>query len=374
MLTQFFAFGIAAGQWSGTVPTVAAASGVNSATLGLAFTVFTAAYILSMTFGGAALARMPTRPLLIVGNVASALAVSSFVLSTSPIALFVSLTGIGVAMGFLDLAMNAEGTQVEVDSGRPMLARLHGSASAGSALGAIVGSVLALTVGTWASVIVCFVALSVAIVVVYRLTPQRAVRSRAERQASGSFPGSTTLIILGIVFGIGVAGESAAGMWSARLLDEQAPQLAVIAGIGISFFAGCQALVRFSGDRLRRSFGDRTLIGACLTVAAIGFAIIGQSSSFLMSVVGFALVCFGSALTVPCVFALSVASSPRHGGAAISYIAAVAGLPRILTPWAFGLIAAQFSTGTAFGLIAVALVVAVVLSQVRGQRTAVERQ
>ena len=374
MLTQFFAFGIAAGQWSGTVPTVAAASGVNSATLGLAFTVFTAAYILSMTFGGAALARMPTRPLLIVGNVASALAVSSFVLSTSPIALFVSLTGIGVAMGFLDLAMNAEGTQVEVDSGRPMLARLHGSASAGSALGAIVGSVLALTVGTWASVIVCFVALSVAIVVVYRLTPQRAVRSRAERQASGSFPGSTTLIILGIVFGIGVAGESAAGMWSARLLDEQAPQLAVIAGIGISFFAGCQALVRFSGDRLRRSFGDRTLIGACLTVAAIGFAIIGQSSSFLMSVVGFALVGFGSALTVPCVFALSVASSPRHGGAAISYIAAVAGLPRILTPWAFGLIAAQFSTGTAFGLIAVALVVAVVLSQVRGHRTAVERQ
>ncbi|MDR3374171.1 MAG: MFS transporter [Ancalomicrobiaceae bacterium] len=374
MLTQFFAFGIGAGQWSGTVPTVAAASGVDSATLGLAFTIFTAAYILSMTFGGAALARLPTRPLLIVGNVASALAVSSFVLSTSPVALFVSLIGIGVAMGFLDLAMNAEGAQVEVESGRPMLARLHGSASAGSALGAIVGSVLALTVGTWASVIVCFVAHAGAIVVVYRLTPQRAVRSRAERQASGNFPGSTTLIILGIVFGIGVAGESAAGMWSARLLDEQAPQLAVIAGIGISFFAGCQALVRFSGDRLRRSFGDRTLIGACLTVAAIGFAITGQSSSFLMSVVGFALVGFGSALTVPCVFALSVAASPRHGGAAISYIAAVAGLPRILTPWAFGLIAAQFSTGTAFGLIAVALVVAVVLSQIRGHRTAVERR
>ncbi|MDR3497330.1 MAG: MFS transporter [Ancalomicrobiaceae bacterium] len=374
MLTQFFAFGIAAGQWSGTVPTVAAASGVDSATLGLAFTAFTAAYILSMTFGGPILARLPNRPLLIIGNVASAAAVSSFVISASPIALFVSLVGIGVAMGFLDLTMNSEGAQVEVETGRPKLARLHGCASAGSALGAIVGSALALTVGTWASIVACCLAHAGAVVVVYRLTPERVVRTRAERKASGGFPGSLGLIILGIVFGIGVSGESAANMWSARLLDEQAPQLAVIAGIGISFFAGCQAIVRFSGDQLRRHFSDRTLIAACLTVAAVGFAIIGQSSGFAMSVVGFALVGFGSALTVPCVFALSVAASPGHGGAALSYIAAVAGLPRILSPWAFGLIAGQFSTGTAFGLIAAALIVAVVLSQVRGQRAALQRR
>eukprot|EP01037_Dinobryon_pediforme_P035338 gene35338-41681_t len=281
-----------------------------------------------MSLGGSLLRFASPRQLLIVSQPINILAVVWFLSARDELQVGLALASIGLVMGLIDLVMNREGTQVEADLRRPILARLHGSASLGAGIGALAGSGFAMTIGTWGSIALATLGLGAALAMVMQATPARPVTGSlpagSERRVMSHY-----LLVLGIIFGIGVAGESAAGMWSARLLEEQAPRLAAISGIGMAFFAFCQALTRNFGDRLRRFYGDRRLIAVSLLVAATGFTAVGQSQSLEWSVLGFALVGFGTALMVPCLFALAAATAPHNAGAALSFVSMVAGIPRI---------------------------------------------
>jgi MFS family permease len=346
--------------WAGSVPFVSADAHMSTADVGAAFTFFTAAYIGAMMIGGKLLAYINPRRILVICLPFNALALGGLLLSGSALQMTACLVSVGLIMGLIDLVMNTEGTLVEADLGRPILARLHCLASSGTAIGALAGSVFALTVGlAWAAAFAA-TALCLGLVAVIAGTPDRPIVRIARNGIWAAY--SAPLVSLGIVFGIGVAGESAAMIWSGRLLAEQAPNLAVIAGIGVSFFAGCQAVMRFAGDRLRRAFGDLRLVALSLVVATLGFAVVGASSGFAMSVIGFALVGIGTAMQVPCLFALAARSHPTNGGAALAFVALVAGLPRLAAPWAMGEVAVRTSTGVAFGVIAVALLFAIGLA------------
>ena len=164
--------------------------------------------------------------------------------------------------------------------------------------------------------------------------------------------------MLGLTAGLVIAGETAAIMWSAKLLDEIAPALAAIAGLGAAFFGLCNSLVRFAGDFFRARIGDLPLILASLALAAFGFTLIGTSPYFALSVAAFAITGFGTACIIPSIFAISALEMPDRRAAAIGIVSLVAGLPRALAPWAFGWIAGAQSTSFAFGLCAVAMVAA----------------
>lgn len=360
MIIHFFGFGIVLGLWSGSVPFVADAAHMATAELGFAFTLFTGAYILAMTLGGKCLSVASPRRIMLIAIPFNMLAIIGLFLARSPSMLTASLIALGLVMGLIDLVMNTEGTLVEADLKRTVLARMHCAASIGIGLGAIAGSVFALTLGVAASMLLGIGALGTGMAAVVIATPDRPV---LKVQSGGLLSAYSTVILLfGVLFGIGAVGENAAQIWSARLLAEQAPTLAVIAGLGVSFFAGCQSVMRFFGDQLRRRFGDTRLVAGSLVIAMVGFAVVGTSTSFAGSVVGFALIGVGTAMQVPCLFALAAASNPVNGGAALALVALLAGGPRLVGPWAFGEIASQTSTGTAFGTIAALYVVAIVIS------------
>jgi hypothetical protein len=360
MLTQFFGFGIPAGLWAGSVPFVTGAAGMSTADIGIAFTIYTAAYILSMTLGGKLLSYASPRRILLIALPFNVQTLAGFLLAGSPMSVTIFLTSVGFVLGLTDLVMNTEGTLVEADLQRPILARLHCSASTSTGIGALAGSIFALTLGPFASIALCLVFTSLAFAAIYRATPPRPIVQRTGGGIWAAY--SSDLLILGVIFGIGVAGETAASIWSARLLAEQAPHLAVISGVGVSFFCGCQAVMRFMGDVLRRALGDSRLIAISLVVASIGFGVVGASATFTMSVIGFALVGVGTAMQVPCLFALAARLHPRNGGAALSLVATIAGGPRLIAPWGFGEIASRFSTGFAFGTIAAAFLIAIGLA------------
>jgi MFS family permease len=149
-------------------------------------------------------------------------------------------------------------------------------------------------------------------------------------------------------------------MWSAKLLDQQAAALTAIAGIGVAFFGLCHAAVRFLGDRSRARFGDMPLMLGSLAVAAAGFMAIGLSGNFVMSVAAFAVVGFGTACVIPCIFALAARLTAANRARGIGFISLIAGLPRIGAPWLFGWLAEARSTSFAFAMCAIAMLVALV--------------
>lgn len=357
ILLTFATFGVIVGLWAGSVPEIARRAAVGKFELGFCLSLFTATYVLAMWLGPRLSRRIGNRRLIQVLLVLALAASVALFSSTSVGGYALAVTALGGALSLLDLFMNSEASAIESDLGRPVFAAFHGAASLGTAVAAITGSLIALSVGPVGTLPLAAVAVAMAL---WRVTVCIADRPPAAAPVGVAVGPHRyrygRLVKLGIVAGLAMAAETASVLWSAKLLDEQAPSIAALAGAGAAFFGICHAAVRFAGDRLRARFGDLPLIVGSLAVAAAGYAGVGLSTSFAASVVAFALTGIGSACVIPVIFSLAASEFPESRAAGIGVVGLVAGPSRIVSPWIFGALAESLSTAFAFGIISIAVV------------------
>lgn len=365
----FFAFAIGLGLWAGSIPALMRQTGLDVAGLGLAITLHTGAYIAAMAGGGQLARHIPPRRLVLLALLALVPSFGALFTAGAPLLLMGAFTAVGLSAGLLDLAMNAEGTAVEHDLGRPVLLSMHAAASGAFALGALAGSLIATRGGpAWCALVVGVVALPVALAQ-HRLGPRvhAPVPSLAvpPRGGGGGLPPG--IVRIGIVLGLTIGAEMAAQMWSARFLERQAAELAAFAGAGAAFFAGFQVVVRLLGDPLRRRLGDERVIVLSLGVAALGFVTVATSSQFAQSLLGFALVGLGTACVVPCCFALVARRAAAKAAAALGLASLIAGAIRLPAPMVLGAAAAAWSDAIAFAGVAGGLLIALLLARQGGR-------
>jgi MFS family permease len=357
IMLVFAGFGAVIGAWAGSIPQVTEASGINNFQLGLGLTALTLATVATMALGGTIGRHISNRAVLLFAIPAFALATSLLLISASPLLFFTSLILFGASIGLMDVFMNAEASAIEHDMRKPIFTTFHGSASAALPVFAIASSIISTTLGTLATSLLVAGTLALTWAIVYFLLPQRQL-ARKEEGAVAILSPRGHLIIMGLTVGLSISCETAAVFWSAKLLNEQAPSLAVIAGLGAAFYGICNAAMRFYGDRLRTRYDEMVLMLASTALAMAGFATLGLSTSFALSVVAFACVGFGLSMLCPCLFNMAAAQMPKNRAAALGFISMIAGAPRIMAPWIFGWIAASHSTSVAFGLCTFVLVVA----------------
>jgi hypothetical protein len=360
IMLGFAAFGAAVGTWAGAIPSVTAASHIDNYALGVGLTASSLATIGAMSLGGIVGRYASNRTMLLAGLPVLAIVTMNLLLSASPTPFFLGLIVFGAIFGVLDIFINAEASAIEHDVGRPIFTAFHGSVSVAIAAFAIISSYVTTLFGPWAMGLIVLASLAAAWAMVYAFVPAR----RRDVATGGSFahlPSKLPLVVMGLAVGISIAAETTAIFWSAKLLDEQAPSLAVIAGLGACFYGICNAVMRFAGDALRAKFGDIPLMLASLATAITGFAVLGISNSFALSTVAFAAVGVGLAVTCPCLYNMAAAQVPSNRAGGLSFISVLAGPPRILAPWIFGWAAASHSTSFAFGLCGIMLVVCFVL-------------
>lgn len=353
----FIAYGASAGLWAGAIPAVTRNAAIDALALGLGITFYGIAYVATMSWAGALARFAANRTLILASLPLIALSEAFLLMAGSPAWFLPALVIFGACQGVLDLFMNAEGSYVESDLGRPIFTRFHAAASAAMALFAILGSLIIADAGVLATVALLWLMLLACFIFVARKLPAR-FSAMARAGSDMPAPRLTPLIILGLAAGLVIAGETAAIMWSGRLLDEQAPALLAIAGLGTAFYALCNAALRFIGDDIRARFGDVFLIIGSLLVAILGFTLIGISRNFLLSIIAFALTGFGTACVIPAIFALTARHMAENRARALGIVALVAGLPRVAAPWFFGWVATLHSTSFAFGLCAIAMAAA----------------
>jgi MFS family permease len=356
MLVYAF-FGAAVGAWAGAIPLVSAASGVDSFNLGFGLAASALATAIAMTLGGTIGKYFSNRTILLLVLPLVSIVLFALLTAHSTWIFLASLVAFGALLGFTDLFMNAEASAIEHDLRRPVFTGFHGSVSLGMAIFAIISSVVSTKVGPWAMGLFVALTLVSAWVAVYSLVPPR---NLATSKTGGlkSVRQYLPLLVIGLAAGLSISAETSAMFWSAKLLNDQAPALASIAGLGAAFYGICNAAVRFSGDRLRARFGDIPLMLGSLLCAVAGFAGLGFSFSFAWNVLAFALVGGGLAVVCPCLFNMAATQVPANRAAGLGFMSLVAGLPRIPAPWVFGAIAANYTTSFAFGLCAVVSLVA----------------
>ena len=256
----FGAFGAAIGALAGSMPSVMRNAGLDAETFGLGLTISTCSTVAAMSLGRADRAVRLEPPVLLIVLPVFALALLAYLTAQSPVWFFMAIPLMGLCFGLTDLFMNAEAVALEHDMRRPVFMAFHGAVSAGVAMMAVATSFLSTAVGTWSAGAVVAALFALAWVMVYRgIAPRPLAKGTAGRLAS--LPNKAPLMLLGIAAGLIIAAETAALLWSAKLLDEMAPALAAIAGVGAAFFGLCNAAVRFPGDRLRSARGRHAADG-----------------------------------------------------------------------------------------------------------------
>ena len=352
--TVFVTFGIAIGALAGSMPSVMRNAGIDAETFGLGLTLSTVLTVGAMSVGGQIARFASNRAVLLSVLPAFALSLGAYLTAASPVWFFITIPIMGLCFGLTDLFMNAEAVALEHDLKRPIFMTFHGGVSAGVGVMAVVASWLSTQWGTWAVALVAAAMFSVSWVFVHQaIAPRPLAAGRAARIST--LPNKTPLMLLGIAAGLIIAAETAALLWSAKLLDEIAPSLAAIAGLGAAFFGVCNAAVRFPGDRMRSLLGEMPLMFGSLVVSICGFVALGLSNSFVVSVAAFASVGFGLALLIPTIFAMSARLVPENRAGALSFVSLLTAVPRVMAPLAFGMVAARLGIAFSFGLVAVGL-------------------
>ena len=353
---MFFAFGVGAGLWGGASGAILVRAGVDAATFGVLLTVYTGAYLVAMSAGGALAHRFGVGRALSLSAIIFAAALCALLNAPSQAWVAIALILAGFLGGVVDVLMNAEGARIERRLGRPILARLHAAASAGMALGAILGSLLVASAAPWAAGMLAAFGLALAAAAYSRAArgdPPASAPVGAWGRTGLSF--APALLGLGVVVGVSIAAELAASLWSTLLLREEAPRLAAISGLGAAFFAACQAALRFNADAIRLRISDLRIIIISFAVAALGFALVSVQAGFAVSVVGFALIGIGTGPIVPCGFALAARQSPAGPAVGLGSASLFSALTRLPAPLATGAIAQALSLPIAFAAFAIAL-------------------
>ena len=360
LMLVFAGFGAAFGCWVGSIPQVMAATGTDSFHLGIGFALSSLAGVSAMALAGMIGRRYSNRIVMLSVIPLLALNTTLLLVAAQPWQLFANLIAFGALLGFLDMAMNAEASAIEHDLQRPVFTTFHGGLSLTVAVLAIASSFVSTMVNTFATSCLGVLVLALAWLLVYRNVPARVITS-GKAGGLSNLASRLPLAIMGMAVGLSITAETSVMFWSAKLLNDQAPQLAAIAGLGAAFYGVCNAVMRLGGDRLRLRFNEIPLMLASLALAMAGFITLGFAPPFAVNVIAFAAVGFGLAILCPCLFNMAASQVPANRAAGLGFVALVAGPPRILAPWAFGWIATSQSTSFAFGLCAIILVVAFAL-------------
>lgn len=334
--TQFFFSGFAFATWGVHIPTVKATYGISEATLGLAMLAAGFGALAGVSQAGRLLARFGTRKVTNLCGIAYALLLAPLLLMPGYAALLALLALFGVVTSVFDVAINAEGAELERLTGRPLLSGMHGMFSAGGMAGAASGSAWLAAGGSAQWHLLCVALAGTATVLwaaSHMLTP-RNINRQSVSESRFVLPRGA-LALLGIMAALGLIAEGAIYDWSVLYLQNELGSPQQQAALAYASFSGAMALTRFGGDWLRARVAPARLLRASASVAALAMVCVLSTRQPWVALIAFAGVGIGFANVVPLLFSAASrvpGTSAAHGIASVSavaYLGFMAGPPLI---------------------------------------------
>ncbi|GAA1158157.1 MFS transporter [Kitasatospora gansuensis] len=274
-------------------------------------------------------------------------------------ALCLALLAYGGAAGMADVAMNAQGVEVEQRLGRSIMSGLHGMWSAGGLVASGFG-VLAAHQQLDARVQLAVTAVVLAALGWSVCGALIDVRPAEDEDAPPRFalPPRSALAI-GLVGFCAVFAEGASMDWGGVYLRDVTGASPTVAAASFTAFAATMTAARLAGDLAVRRLGPVRAVRVSGCVATLGGLLLIGSDSPYLAIPGFALIGIGIAVVVP----LAFAAAGRTGGnpsRAIAGVATVTYTSGLVAPAVIGLIAQTTSLTVSFAVVT-ALTAAMVL-------------
>lgn len=400
----FGALGFQYSTWAARIPALTDRMELSAAQVGILLLAAGVGAVVSAPLVPRLMARFGSRDLA-VGSVVVLVAVLAglAVVPLYPLALAVLLVD-GVAVGCLNVAMNAQGAALESTFERTTMAKLHATFSGGIFSGALLASAVTSVTGSVPAhfAVAAVILLGLAFTARPALLPPSSTSSPAstssptpaseplpasERSADGlqsgedlsgqtvatpsevataevevaARPAQRWNLPTGVVLWLGLAmflatiTEGAMTDWSALYLKEITHAADRLLPLGIAVTSGMMLLARLFADGWRDRWGDRTVVVAGGIFAGAGLAIGLLVGGPYTALAGFACVGLGMAAVSPCLYM----AAARQGTTALTAAATMSTTGLLVGPPAIGFVGLHWSmavvVGTAWLTVACAL-------------------
>lgn len=357
----FATLGVAAGAWGAHVPSVKARYGLDEAQLsGLLFAAAAGA-VLALFVAGRLVARLGVRRCVQLAGLGLAAALAGVLHApgppgraglAGPVGLMLLL---GASMGIFDVAINAEGTALELLARRKLMARLHALFSVGGMVGA--GLAAAMFAAQWSAPVQLGL-LALAVVAGALLASPWLLDEHppdATPAAGQRLPALRGVVwLLGLLMLAGMVAEGAMYDWSVLYLAHELGQPAATAALGFAVFSGAMAAARFGADAARTRWTEGTLLAAGAALAALAMALVLLTGHPLLAFAGYALVGFGLAPAVPILYTAATRIPGMPRAAAIAAVSSIGYAGFMIGPPLIGALAKAWSLTAALGVVVAA--------------------
>jgi MFS family permease len=273
--------------------------------------------------------------------------------------LVVCLFAVGLATGFLDIAINAQASRLEATYDVRIMDGLHAAFSGGVLVGGV-GAGLLRRAGAHPAGILAGVALIAALAALANLGPAQPRAVSASRQFMLARP----LLLVGFVLALAFLVESGMESWSALFLERTLGTSPAISGLGPGLFAGAMLTGRLLAQRLQRTsvVGRMLLAGVA---AAIGAALVATSQHAALALFGFVVAGGGLALSAPTLYGVAGRFGGERGrGSALSTVAILGYLGFLAGPALIGGVSGLTSLRGGFVFLCVVAVILAACSPV----------
>jgi MFS family permease len=343
------------GTWAPRLPAIKESLGLSDGELGTALVGLAIGLLVGTRLAGAPVDRFGSRPVMRAGFPLLAATLVLPGLANSLVTLFLSLFVLGLASGALDVAMNAQGIEVERHLRRPILSGLHGLWSVGLGIGAGLAA-LAAAIGAEPlehfAVVAGVLALASLVFLRGLLAAHRpAPGEPAKKQVTVRW--TPALILLGVIAFCSFVGEGSASDWSAVYLTQELDASEVLGAVAFGAFAVTMAIARFAADPLRARLGNVALVrgGSLIAAAGLGLALAVHEPT--AAIAGFALLGLGLAPVVPIAFSAAGDLDPRATGRLVGRVATLGYVGSVAGPIMIGWLAEATSLRNSLGLVVV---------------------
>ena len=352
----FLVLGFNFGTWAARIPALKMQLGLSAAEVGLLLLASGLGAVFSFPITATLLHQLGSRKMCILAGLTLPFVLIALALApTFPIAIAVMAIE-GVTVACLNVAMNAQGVEIELAGKQAIMSRLHAVFSLGGLLAALFASGFTMYTD---SVLIHFIA-GAAILWVGVIYAIPGLLHEQIKDGAGGGNGKRFVIPTGVALWLGMIAlcgtivEGSMSDWSALYLKEVVGASAQIAPLGIACVSGTMLIARWFGDAWRMRFGAERMLTVGGLLAGGGLAVGLLLGGLVPALLGFALVGLGVAAVSPCVYA----AAAKHGAVALAAVTTMGSIGALMGPPVIGFIA--HASSLAWGMAVIALAAALI--------------
>jgi fucose permease len=351
----FAALGIVGGTWGVHISTLKNHYGLSESALSMVLVATAIGAVASLTVAGRTIGRLGPRNTAAWCSVALAATLVLALHWPNLACVLAAMVVFGAAQSVYDVAINTEGSALEVASGRPIMGSLHGSFSVGAMVGAGLASwLLHSDVSPAWQLTGAGVVVAVWIGLASRwMLPTERTHAGGAPKVHFAWPRGA-LLIMGLLIFLGMSSEGVMYDWSVLYLRQEVNMSHALAAAGYAAFAGSMAVMRFAADVLRARYSDRRLLRASGGLAAVAMAVVLLSGNPWVSLVGYAFIGAGLAMVVPILYSAAGRVPGTTPAAAIAAVSSIGYSGFLIGPPIIGGIAQHVSLTWAMGIVVLA--------------------